>query len=239
MKLAKSAGVVLLLLSTSVRAEEALSPWSGDVDFGYTKLTGNSDDSTMTGKIAAVWESQPWKWGVQADALGSKSEQQRTAEKYGLLTRLSYNFTDKNYVFARATYESDKFSGYDYQATATAGLGWNLYDLPTFSWDVELGAGFRTSKVDQNALGEDENEPIVTAGTVINYQLSDSADFNQYLSYEKGSDIDIFYSSSELAVKIIDALAMKLSYNYKYTSDVPVGTNDTDTETIVSLSYSF
>ncbi|NMP15762.1 DUF481 domain-containing protein [Thalassotalea sp. Y01] len=236
----KYLALALSVASANVYAEdEAIKLWSGDVDFGYTNLTGNTEESTMAGKVSVTRENKPWKWDVIAESLFSETEDDRTAEKYMGFTRLAYNFTEKNYVFGRATYETDKFSGYDYQSTLTAGVGWNLYDLETLDWDLEAGAGYRSSKVEDPATGEDEDEPIVTLSTLVDWQFSENASFKQYLSYEKGDESDIAYSRSELKVQVIGALAMKLSYNVKYQSEVPEGSEDTDTETIVSVTYSF
>ncbi|MDN3653550.1 DUF481 domain-containing protein [Thalassotalea ponticola] len=236
--------MVLLVASTGANGQQSEPQeepklWSGTVDFGYTNLTGNTEESTMAGRVAVSRENKPWKWDITGESLFSENGNTRTAEKYAALSRLAYNFTEKNYVFGRATYETDKFSGFDYQATAIAGFGWNLYDEETFQWDIELGAGYRKSKVDDPLTGDDQNEPIVTASTLIDYQFSQTTTFHQYLSLEKGSDTDIVYSRSELRVQAIENLAFKFSYNIKHTSDVPVGSENTDTETIVSLSYAF
>ena len=242
--------IALALASTSVFAEEAVEEkiWSGDIEFGYTNLSGNTEERTTVGKFLIKRESEPWKWQTFAEGLASEKEDERTAEKYGMFSRLEYNFTEKNYLFGRVSYEEDKFSGYEYQYTVTSGLGWNVYDLETLAWDVETGLGFRSAESDDVydidtgaliSLGETEEEAIIRLSTIFTWEFAENAKFIQLLSSELGDENTISYSRSALEVKIIGELALKVSYIVKYTEEVPIDTEHADTETHVTLSYSF
>ncbi|MDG1731775.1 MAG: DUF481 domain-containing protein [Thalassotalea sp.] len=243
--------IALALASTSVFAEEAVEEekiWSGDIEFGYTNLSGNTEETTTVGKFLIKRESAPWKWQTFFEGLASEKEDERTAEKYGMFSRLEYNWTEKNYVFGRVSYEEDKFSGYEYQYTVTSGVGRNIYDLETLNWDVEAGLGFRSAEsedvIDEItgvliSLGETEEEPIVRLSTIFTWEFAENAKFLQLLGSELGDENTISYSRTALEVKVIGELALKVSYIVKYTEEVPIETEHADTETHVTLSYSF
>lgn len=235
----KLLAISIALVSTSAMAEEDVKIWSGDVDFGYTNLTGNTEETTTSGKVHVLRESAPWKYVAHFESLYSESNDEKSAERWGAYTRLEYNFTDKNYVFGRVSYDEDKFSGYDSQSTATAGLGWNIIDSEEMDWDLEGGAGYRSAKVEDPLLAEDEEEVIYRLSTLFKWQFSPTASFVQLLSTEIGDENTISLSESAIKVQVIGQVSLKVSYIVKHTDEVPVGIEDTDTETVVSVSYSF
>ena len=71
------------------------------------------------------------------------------------------------------------------------------------------------------------------------WQISETAKFNQLLAVESGSDNTYTESVSKLTADIWENFAIVLSYTIKNNSDVPAGTQKRDTFTAVSLEYSF
>lgn len=235
------AAAIVAAGSTQVYAEDAASNklWSGDAEFGYVDTSGNTEETTVVGRAKADREKDEWRYNITFDSLNSKASDQRSAEKYFLSNRLAYQYTDNDYVFAYASYDDDRFSGFDYQATLAAGWGRRLINSEVMQWDVEIGPGYRTSKVDDNTVGEDSDEAIVRAFTNYSWDFSETANFSQSLNVEAGSDNTISKSITALKVQIVGSLALKLSYTIKYTEEVPVATKHADTETAVTVVYSF
>jgi putative salt-induced outer membrane protein YdiY len=213
--------------------------WSGEIDASYLNLSGNTEEATISGAVHLVRVRDQWEYIIHADGLSSKKDEDRTAEKYYAYNKLSYNFSEKSYYFGLVSYTDDHFSGYDYQAAASAGLGRNLLSAEDMTWDVEAGIGFRESKLDDNAVGDDESEAIARLATTYTWKVSDSADFRQYLATEMGEENTLSYSETALKVKVNGSLSIKLSYKVKYTEEVPIDTKHSDTETLVSRAYSF
>ncbi|TRX53922.1 YdiY family protein [Thalassomonas sp. M1454] len=222
--------------------------WSGDIEFGYSHFTGNTEETNTVGKFLINRESAPWKWQTFVEGLSKTKEGERSDERYAMFTRIEYHFTEKNYLFGRTSYEEDKFSGYERQYTGTAGLGWNLYELETLSWDSEIGIGYRYAATEDVydddtgsllALGEEQKEAIIRLATGLTWEFSENAKFTQTLSTEQGDENNVSTSKTAIQLKIIGELALKLSYDVKYIEKVPLDTKHTDTETVVTLSYSF
>ena len=248
--------IALALTSTSLFAEEAKEVestekehiWSGDIEFGYSHFTGNTEETNTVGKFLINRESELWHWQSYIEAIAKTKEGDRSDEKYAMFTRLEYNFTETNYVFGRTSYEEDKFSGYEKQYTGTSGLGWNIHDLESLSWDAEIGLGYRYAETEDVydeetgsllALAKEQKEAIIRLATGFSWQFSENAKFTQTLSTEQGDENTVSTSKTAIELKIIGELALKLSYDVKYIKKVPLDTEHTDTETVATLSYSF
>lgn len=214
--------------------------WEGDVELGYVSTSGNTDTSNLKGRVDIKREQDAWRYLVHADALNASQDDERSAEKYFVSNKLDYKFSDRTYVFGYAGYEDDRFSGFDWQATVAAGLGYRILETDRMTWDAEAGPGYRISKVSDTSTGDsDQREAILRGYTKFQWKLSANAVFEQEVSVESGGDNTVTKSITSLKTAIIERLAMKLSYTVKNSSDVPDDTKHTDTETAVTLVYSF
>jgi len=66
-------------------------------------------------------EKEKWRNNLAANMLYTKSSEVKTAEKYFLSGQSNYRYATHMSLFGRASYEDDRFSGFEYQGTATAG----------------------------------------------------------------------------------------------------------------------
>jgi putative salt-induced outer membrane protein YdiY len=214
--------------------------WSGDLEFGYVSTGGNTETTTLKSRADLKREVEDWRYQAHFDSLNSKEDDERSAEKYFLTNKIDYKFSGRSYMFGYASYEDDRFSGFDWQAVLAAGYGYRLLENDTMTWDAEVGPGYRISNVEDTSTGDDnEHEVILRAYTKYQWKLSDTATFEQELSAESGADNTISRSVTSLKTAIIAQLAMKLSYTIKYTEAVPAENKHMDTETAVTLVYAF
>lgn len=213
--------------------------WSGDMEFGYVDTSGNTEESTIKSRAEVNREKDQWRYKILFDSLNSEASGERSAEKYFLANRLARHYSETDFIFGYASYDDDRFSGFDYQATVAAGWGRRLINDETMQWDVEIGPGYRYNKVDDETTSEDSEELILRGFTQYSWDFSDTANFSQSLNVEAGEDNTISKSVTALKVQVIGALALKLSYTIKYTEEVPVNRKHADTETAVTVVYSF
>ena len=236
-----ASSAILAAASGSLLAEEADTTklWSGDLEFGYVDTSGNTEETNVKGKADINREREEWRYKILFDAVNSESNGDRSAEKYVLSNRLAYQFNENDFAFGYAAYEEDKFSGFDHQATIAAGYGRRLLNEETMHWDVEIGPGYRFTKVDDESTGEDSEELIVRLYTNYVWDFSETATFSQSVNVESGEDNTISKSITALKVKVAGDFSLKLSYTVKYTEEVPNENKHADTETAVTLNYSF
>ena len=232
MKLPIFIGVVACSLSLSAAAD-----WSNEVEFGAVVTTGNTEQENFKLTAASIFDGTKIKHTGNFDALRSAENDVTTAEKYFLSYQADWKLDERQSLFGRLAYEDDRFSGFAYQADATAGYSRILFDNATMELSGDIGGGFRRSE--EELSGATETEFITRLAAEYTWQLSESAKFRQYLAAEIGEESTITRSETSLQSTVVGALAMKLALKIKHQSEVPLGRDKTDTETSVTLVYSF
>ncbi|MFW6322935.1 MAG: DUF481 domain-containing protein [Guyparkeria sp.] len=224
------------LVVGSALAEEADGPWSGSAEFGAAMTTGNSDTSSLNGKLRLKHEAIPWENKFRLEAYQADEDGEETASRVLGEHETNYALSDRDYLFGvlRGTY--DEFSGYDYQASAAAGYGRKIWVSEKGYWDAEIGPGVRVAETNDNVR---ETNAIARLSSGFEYRLSDNARFNQDVTMLSGSDNTEIESITGVSASITDTLAMKLAYTVQHNTDVPADTENTDTYTSVNLVYDF
>lgn len=247
------------IMAIAANAQEEKSAWSGSSELGFVKTSGNSNAETLIAKQSLVYDVRPWRNTLKLEATNASNEtedavtgekvEQRTSEKYYASEQLDYFFTKKSYAFLKATYEKDRFSGFDNQVTALVGYGRTLVDAESFNMKMELGAGSSRDKYDDckevdpancaETAGETESSLLYYLSEELAWKFSKPAELGQNLSIEETdnntkSRFSIFVKSQMLA-----SVAMKFTYSLKHTDEVPPGLKHKDEELTASLVYSF
>jgi putative salt-induced outer membrane protein len=233
---------VLLMTGSSFAAEK---PFGGEGEIGMMLTTGNSETQSLNGKIGIAYETERLinTLDVQGLYTSEKSENEdgvkqdkASAQKHEGAVKTGFKFTENDYAFIRGAYLNDRFSGYHYQNTVTAGYGRKLIATERVNLSIELGPGYRYEKI---RTGGSEEDAIFRASGLFSLKLTEGTSFEQDLSVETGDDKTITRSVSAIKAQIIGALAMKLSYTIDRQSKVPVDTEKTNTETALALVYGF
>ena len=229
--------IPLVLASSTLYAVETPTPnWKGEAELGYMKTTGNTETESFHAKGKVINNRVQWRHTVIAEISNKNNSDVSTAERYFLSGKSDYKINDLSFLFASINYEDDRFSGYAYQVSEVIGYGYNVIKKDHLKLDLEAGAGARQSKLDS---GTSNNEGLVKGSANLDWKISDTTIFIQYLSLEVGEDITISRSKTALKIQIVGNLAAKISHDIKHSSDVPVGFNKTDSESIVTLVYGF
>lgn len=210
--------------------------FSGAAEFGMVLTSGNTDTSTTTGRFEVSYDLEKWLHFARFNIVNSEVDNATTAERYLLNLKSDYKMDDDQFLFAGATHDIDKFSGFDSQSTIATGYGRKLYDTETLHLSAEIGPGYRTSKLDD---GSSDSEAILHLGSKGKYIVNEYSHFVADLNIDAGSNQTITVFNIGYVNKLNNALALKLAYNIKKSSNVPVGTDNTDTITSVNLLYSF
>ena len=216
--------------------DEGPKGMSGSAEFGMILTSGNSDSSTLNGKFALTNDTVEWLHTASLDMVRAESESVKTAERYVLNAKSNYKLQDDQFLFVGLNHDVDKFSGFDYQTSITAGYGRKLYDTDQYKLSVEIGPGYRISKF---KAGGDDNEGILHLGATSKYIINKASYLDGKLVIDTGSNQTITALALGYVNSLSSSLALKLGYNLKHSSDVPAGTNKSDSITSVSLIYSF
>lgn len=218
--------------------------WEGEAELGVLMSSGNTEETIVNSRFALKHEVNRWRNLGELSSKFSKTNHQTTAEQYGAMAETNYRFHEQSFWFLRGEYDDDRFSGYDFESSATAGYGNRVWQRGERSFlDLSIGAGYRYNKLEElNDDGEDaEKEGIGRLAGKFDYALSDNALFRQKLSTEIGLNEGNRVSESETSLKasIVDNLSMKVAFRVKNVSQAPDDKKHTDTETSLSLLYGF
>ena len=228
----------LVIASPVMAADDANEKnWTAEAELGFLRTAGNSDTETVNAKFNGTKSYSAFKHTLNLEALNSSQDDVRSAEKYSAKLQSDYNLSDdRSYLLGAIDWEKDLFSSFDYKAAAVIGYGYKVIKEDEKTLDIELSPGYRISEQDP---GETEKEAIVRFGEKFTWKISESADFDQYLSVDWGDSNTVTKFGASIASKISTKFRLKVGYALTHNSDVTGDTSNTDTETSVTLAYSF
>lgn len=209
---------------------------SGKVALGYLATSGNSDTENLNLNFSGDYYAEVWHHNLAGRAIRGSTEGVDTAESYGLSWQSDRELGEKNYIFGRAAWDRDEFSGFPEQTREVVGFGRHFIDNDRHVLNGEVGAGFRQAEL---LDGTSEDETILRLSGDYTLQISETSEFKQTLAVESGDTNTYTESVTSLSADVWTNLAVVLSYTIKRNSDVPVGFDKKDTFTAVSLEYSF
>ncbi len=228
--------VAVLIASTPVCAE-----WKGKGELGIVFARGNSDTDTANVKLEMATQLDQWKHGFGIAALRAANDGDKTAERYEAKWQSDYKLSERAYWWGGVRYEDDRFSGFDYQATATTGYGHKFIDTEKTKFNGEVGLGYRRIATVPTLLtpGETTGDAIVRGFLGYETALTDTTRLINKFTVEAGSDNTFASNDFALQVKMSDAFALSLGLGVRYNTDPPAGLKKSDTLTTVNLVYAF
>lgn len=225
-----------VLAPASVLAQDEERAYDASVALGYVGTTGNTDTTTFNTEMLLTYRQERWTHNAKLQGLSAQENEVTRAERYYLENKSDFAIDDDQYLYGKGSYNDDRFSGFDYQATLSAGYGRYLLRRDTLDLQGFIGAGYRVNKVPAIAS---EGEAIVSLGENFNWQISDNAKLVQSFVSDIGNDLTVSRFEIGLESNIIDRIATKIAFQLRNTSEVPAGNKKTDTQTSVSLVYTF
>ncbi|WP_394131193.1 YdiY family protein [Shewanella maritima] len=216
--------------------------FAGEAELGATLTTGNTDTSSMKGRVNLKHELGNWENQYLLEGLYKEDEGSVTAKRYLGAIQGDYQFNESSYLFANTSYEVDPFTGYDFTSITSAGYGYKFIDDGVTLFKAEAGPGYIYQSLDSEseALKGYSSESSAVAHAVVHYerQLSESSTFKQVFIADWGDKLD-GRSETSLTANIVGSLAMKVAVIVRYNSSPLDDKESTDTETNMTLLYSF
>ncbi len=234
---------IAILVVVAAAASPAMAEWKGKAEAGIVFSRGNTETTTANGKLDMASDLDRWKHSAYLAALYAESEDSVTneletsAERYEGRWQSDYKFRPRAYWFGGLRYERDEFSGFDYQASLTTGLGYRFIDTERTKFYGQAGLGYRQLKDSLTAAKEDE---VVYRGDLgFERQLTSNTKLTDKLIVEAAAANTFAGNDLALEVKMSERFGLSLGYGVRYNSDPPPGLESTDTLMTVNLGYSF
>lgn len=234
-----------LVGSLALIALPAHADWTGKAEAGLVIASGNTETETANAKFQLANTIDQWKHAFGAAALYASDDNVKSAQRWETFAQSDYNFTPKTFWFGAARYEQDDFSGFEYQAIASSGLGRKFINTETTRFTGTAGVGYkffetRDSFTDAGVLIEpgDSDSAVVLRGTLdFEHKFNASTSLLNKFLVEAGDDNTFVQNELSVQVKMTDVLALAVGYSVRHNTDPPAGFEKTDTLTTVNLVY--
>lgn len=215
--------------------------WKGsNAQLGAVVTTGNANTTSLSGGLNLNYKKGPWLNNFQANAQFSSNDGVTTQQQYFGQNQTNYNW-GCNFIFGNINYTQNQFSPYDYQVVTSVGYGRTLIKTDKVDWSVQAGPGLRTNSIKFVGQPSQVNNHLIgVAVTNFAWQISDSVNFTENVTFNYGDPYNYLKTVSALTNKIIDNLAVQISYTTEYYSAIPLGSSNTqnlDTYLNLSLVY--
>jgi putative salt-induced outer membrane protein len=227
--------------------------WTGKGQAGYTSSQGNTEAKSANAAVDMAYLDGPWNHMFHLGGLYGQNSGYVSAERWDTLWQTNYSFTPDLYTFGALRYSHDLFSGFDYQASASTGLGYKFINTDTTKLSAQVGVGYqviRPEDIAKNSVGEvtarylqpSENSVIGTLGLNYSQALTKNTTLSDILLVNSGSINTLTTNTLALTVKMSTKLALSLGYNVQDNTDPPPSVpklKKVDTLETVNLVYSF
>lgn len=245
----KLLNVALLLAAVAPLAAHA-DDWKGKGQAGLLVSQGNTEAKSANAALELTRAVDGWKHAFNAAALYGKSGQIKSAERWSAGWQSDRDISPRLFGFGALRYGRDKFSGFQYQATASAGLGYKFIDSEPTKLTGRVGAGYRKLRpelITRNTAGAvtgrtrlaSEGDAVLTAGLDLDHAFTATTSLSNRFLVEAGSGNTLFTDSLALAVKMSDKLALSLGVNVQHNTQPPAGLKHRDVVETINLVYAF
>lgn len=232
-------GLILLTGDVFAQDEEEVDyGWNGKGELGYVDTTGNTDSTAFNLALEVLKNTENWRYRMAGAALITSKDGDKDNERYSAELQADRKLTEKSYLFAVYRYDADKFGAYDPQQSVTVGYGRELMSSDTHHLKGEIGVGYKKSE--ERITGITANETIARFLLEDSWQVFETTAWDNRLLVETGSDNTFTLFNTGVTVSMTERFALKVGWEYRHNSTIPIGTNDkTDTTTSANLVVNF
>lgn len=250
------AALALALLAAAPPAARADAPpppppdgvWTGKGQGGLLVSSGNTTASSLNAKLDLSETDGPWKNTVYVGGLYGKANGILNGERLEGRYELDHKISGALYWFGSASGVKDLFSGFNYQATVTGGLGYTVFDTTDTTLSTTLGVGYQrlqtqsltkdaSGAVTERVNGPAEGGVIGTAGLNFKQRLTATTALTDKLLVTAGSLNTAVGNDLALAVNLSDRLALSLGYGIRYNTEPAAGVRKLDQVETVNVVF--
>lgn len=227
-------------------SESRAADWTGKGEAGVVLSNGNTNTKNANAKLELATTVESWKHSFGLTGVYAQSDELTTGQRWEAYEQSDYNFSPRAFWFGAARYEDDRFSGFEYQATLSTGLGRHFIDNDRTKLTGTAGVGYKLFETrdtfdDTGTVllqeGESDNEIVFRGSLDFSHGLTATTKLFNKLLVESGSDNTFVQNDFGVQVKISDVLALAAAYSIRYNTDPPLGFGKSDTLTTLNLVY--
>jgi putative salt-induced outer membrane protein len=251
-----TAALVLIVAASVVFSDDAPPPpppaqgWSGKGQAGYVMSRGNSDTDSANAKVDLADVIGEWKHSIHLEGLYARSDEITSAERWAAMIQSDLQITPRVFGFGALHFVQDEFSGFQYQASATTGIGYHFIDTAADKLNAQAGVGYRRLRPELLTMdaagaviartpGESTGAVIGTAGFDYAHLFNASTKITNKLLVESGMGNTSLENDLALVVSMSKTLAISVGFTFLENTQPPVGLKKVNTLTTLNLTYAF
>lgn len=225
----------------------AQAQWTGKGGAGLVLSRGNTVTNTANASLDLINELEEWRHQFSLSGIYASDSEKATAQRWNVQEQTDWKFSDRGFWFGKVRYEQDRFSGYEFQGTASTGVGHKLFDTDLTKLSAQIGAGYRVSEVSETTADDGitfipsyyEREMIFSGAFDYRRALSETTSVLDKFTIEAGPSNTFWQNDLQLQLKINTTLAVAVGFTVKRNSAPSPGFVSTDTLTTLNLVYEF
>src|SRR5687768_7378328 len=105
--------LALALLPAAAAAQEPAKKWKDTGELSFTNANGNTKTTNLGLNNTFTWQGTRAGLELIGGALGARSNGQVTAEQYNASEKVTWKWTDRDYVYERIGWDKNRFAGID------------------------------------------------------------------------------------------------------------------------------
>lgn len=214
--------------------------WDAEVEVGLTTARGNTNSDTTTGRVATTRTGRIFSLRLLGEGRHVEESGDTVSERYHGLAQLDGAFSPSNYGFALVDGVGDRFAGFDWRYTESAGIGHKHFaDRDDLDLRIEAGPALRQERQTTGSHND------MTGGRfrfAFRWEFMENSTMTQNLVYTQAfEETEEYYISSDtaLTLRVNNHLAFRTSVQVEHNNQAFEGIKPTDTFTTTSLLYSY
>lgn len=153
--------------------------WSGDVSFGTTARSGNTDQIDTTTTVSLFRRTARSRLPIDYSAAYGELEGVSNTDNQRLTAQYDWFLSSRMFVTPLGfELYRDRFQNIDLRASPYTGLGYTAVDTSRVEWNVSAGLGYRETQFDTVEAGQDDSDAsaIGIVGTRLSWDPSPRID---------------------------------------------------------------
>lgn len=221
-------------LAATPGALSAEAEWTPSGELGFVNTTGNSEATTINGKLAVEGRYEGWEGEAHVSGLRGENSGETSAERYEVAGTARRDLGPETFLASALRYERDDFSAFQSQGSVSVAYGFRPIADVDQTLRLEVGPGIRRAQTrgegdDTNLIGRAQGRYTRT--------LSDTAQLYNATLLETGTDNTFLQNELGIAVDINESLALKAAYQLRRNSQVIGDKEKLDTLTTINLVW--
>ncbi len=231
--------VPLVTLEQVIEVDDGFD-WESHIDWNSTATTGNTDSKVVRLAADSTIEVDDHRHITTLVIADEENLGVKTKDQDYLTYTYNWLFTDKWFLGAGASYETDPIKELDRRTILGAGVGRDIWNFHDRSMSFEMGVG----ALDETLAGVAESSTIAYWKYRFAYEFSgldlEAYHNHQITSYLSGRDNLFAKSSTGVRYEVGDDLFyLTMSLNVDYERDPPPGVQTDDSTWVIGAGFEF